>query len=162
MSNIYSYSPTDVLFTVGGYIVTGWDSISIARGTDGFQTIKGIRGKNTRVRNLDTSANITIRIIQTSPSNDVFSTIHDQDLSRGTGRLSLTLKDTTGQSVFDSAEAWIVSYPAVVFSGDFEYREWRIFCQSTGNYSVSGNSNPGNSPFSSIISGAKDFVSNIF
>ena len=168
MAKVFTYSPKEVQLTFGGYTVTGWQSISIARSVDAFKPIRGIRGKHTRVRNADTSCMITIPLLQTSMSNDVLSKIHELDITNGTGRIELTLSDISGTSVFNSVEAYIVGYPEVVYSGEFEYRQWRIFCQTTGSYTVGGNAQVENI-FSSIFSKASglansaiDTVSNIF
>lgn len=156
-SAVYTYSPQEVQLVVGGYTVTGWESISIARSNDGFQPIRGIRGKNTRVFNQDTSAMITIPLIQTSPANDVFSQIHELDLINGTGRLEIMLKDRSGGSVYNSAEAYIIGYPEVTYSGTFSYRNWRIFCQST-SFIPNGNSSAINSIFNSLTNEASSFI----
>ena len=111
---VNTYSPKDVVLTVSGYQFTGWDSISITRSAKGFNTIRGIRGKNTRVRNTDTSATITISLLQSSQGNDVLSSIHEQDLAFGTGRIVLMLKDNSGRSVFASNEAFVTSFPTSV------------------------------------------------
>ena len=168
MSKVFCYSPKEVQLTFGSYTVTGWQSISITRSVDAFKPIRGIRGKHTRVRNADTSCMITIPLLQTSMSNDVLSKIHELDITNGTGRIELTLSDLSGTSVFNSVEAYIVGYPEVVYSGEFEYRQWRIFCQTTGSYTVGGNAQVENI-FSSIFSKASglansaiDAVSNIF
>lgn len=159
MSKVFTYSPKDVLLTFGGYTVTGWQSITVTRSVDAFKPVRGIRGKHTRVRNADTSCTITIPLLQTSMSNDVFSRIHELDLSNGTGRIELELKDTGGTSVFSSIEAYVLGYPEVVFSEEFEYRQWRIFCQSTNTYTIGGNAQVENI-FSGLFGKAAGFVNN--
>jgi hypothetical protein len=168
MSKVFCYSPREVVLTFGGYTVAGWQSISVARSADVFKPVRGIRGKHTRVKNADTSCIITIPLLQTSISNDVFSRILELDTERGTGRIELTLSDLGGTSKFSSVEAYILGYPDVTFSDGFEYRQWKIFCQSTGTYIVGGNAQVENI-FSSIFSKASglansavDAVSNIF
>ena len=153
MSKVFTYSPKEVQLTFGGYTVTGWQSISIARSVDAYKPIRGIRGKHTRVKNADTSCMITLPLLQTSMSNDVLSRIHELDIANGTGRIELTLSDLKGTSVFNSVEAYIVGYPEVTYSGEFEYRQWRIFCQTTGSYTVGGNAQVDNI-FSGIFSAA--------
>lgn len=160
MNSVLTYSPKKVIFVIGGYQVTGWESITIGRSTNAFIPIRGIRGKNTRVRNTDSSATITIPLLQTSLSNDVLSDIHTQDIALGTGRIELTLKDTGGNSIFSSNEAYILGFPAISYSGGIEYREWKIYCQSTSNYEIGGNpeSNVGDI-LSSGFNAAKNAVS---
>jgi len=78
MTNSFSvetYSASDVKLSIGGYIITGWDNLSINRRVKAFTPVYGIRGKNTRVKNVDSSATITVTLIQTAQSNDVLSAI---------------------------------------------------------------------------------------
>lgn len=159
---VRTYSPKDVIFTAGGYQITGWQSITVTRSVKGFNVIRGIRGKNTRVPNVDTSATITISLLQTSQSNDVLSRIHELDLQNGTGRIALTLKDRSGSSVFSSNEAYITGYPTSSFSGQFEYRNWELFLQTTSVYVVGGNIKPATDILDRAIGGLSDLVGTIF
>lgn len=164
MANSFSvntYNPADVIFTLGGYQLAGWDDISISRLAPGFRQIRGIRGKHTTVPTVDSSALLTISLIQTSPTNDVLSTIHELDLVEGTGRIALTLKDNSGRSVFSSDEARIISYPEVRFSGDFEYRVWTFFCQTT-TYFVGGNTRPNSGLFDAALGSISGLASSLF
>jgi len=165
MTNSFSvetYSASDVKLSIGGYIITGWDNLTINRRVKAFTPVYGIRGKNTRVKNVDTSATIIITLIQTSQSNDVLSYIHELDIDEGTARITLTLKDNSGRSVFSSNEAYISSYPTKSFSGDFTYNTWEIILQSTQSYTVGGNGRPSTGLLDNIISDATDFVSDLF
>lgn len=159
---VNTYSPKDVILTIGGYQIAGWDNISIRRRSPGFTTVAGIRGKHTRVPSNDSSANITLSLVQTSPSNDVLSQIHTLDLLDGTGRIALTLKDLSGRSVFDSNEAYILDYPEVLFSGGIEYRSWSLFCQTTNTYSVGGNTKPDTTLVDGLISGIGAAIGSVF
>lgn len=159
---VNTYSPSDVILLIGGYPLAGWESISITRTQQGMRPVNGIRGKHTRVPSKDTSATISIALIQTSPSNDVLSEIHAQDLVNGTGRIDLVLKDMSGRSVFSSSEAYIIGYPETIFSGQFEYRAWSLFCQKTSTYLVGGNTRPQTSIVDAALSGLGSIVGNIF
>lgn len=159
---VTTYSPGDVKLTIGGYQIVGWQSISISRTVKGFNVVRGIRGKNTRVPNRDSSATIQFSLAQFSPSNDVLSYIHELDLDEGTARIALTLKDGSGGSVFSTNEGYITGYPTTTYSGGFEYRNWEIFCQSTDTYRVGGNTRPSTSLFDSAVNEATNFISNIF
>lgn len=165
--SISTYSPSDVTLVIAGYVLSGWDTINISRRTDSFKPVYGIRGKHARVRTgggttPDTSAIITLTLAQESASNDVLSAIHELDISEGTGRIVLTLKDKSGGSLFNSHEAYIISYPDAPFSNDFGTRQWRIFCQSTKTYFVAGNTKPSTGLLDSAIGSATDFVSGLF
>ncbi len=158
--SVFTYTPSDVKLIIGSYIVTGWDAISIRRNKRIFNPIEGIRGKNTRVKNLDTSATITIPLIQTSQSNGVFSEILRLDAVQGTGRISLTLQDRSGNSVFVSDEAYIMDYPETTYTDDIETRNWVIYCQSTTTYAVNGNAST--SDLASIFSSAYQSINSLF
>lgn len=157
MSKVYTYSPSEVQLTFGGYTITGWQNLTITRSVEAFKPVRGIRGKHTRVRSIDTSCTITVTILQTSMSNDVLCRIHDLDIEYGSGRIELLLKDMGGTGVFSSAEAYVMGYPEVVYSGEFEYRQWRLFCQNTGNYTIGGNGQT-TSIFSNIFNSAAGLV----
>jgi len=157
-----TYSPSDVKLSFGGYTIVGWEEISIERRSPSFIPVAGIRGKHTRVATQDTAATISISLLQTSPSNDILSEVHRQDIINGTGRLTLTLKDYSGRSVFSSDEAYILGYPAAGYSSGFEYRVWSVFCQTTSNYKVGGNTRPETSLVDSIINGVRGISGNIF
>ena len=163
MSGIFTYSPREVQLIIAGYKVSGWESITITRAVDGFTPVRGIRGKNTRVRNTDTSATLTVPVMQTELSNEVLNSIHSQDLQLGSGRIEITLKDGSGTSVFSSNEGYILGYPPVTYSGGIEYREWRIFCQTTSTFEVGSNVESGvGDILSSGFSAARNAVNNIF
>lgn len=164
--SVSTYSPSDVALVVGGYTLAGWDRISIVRRTDSFKPIYGIRGKHTRVRMggkdaRESSAFITIVLSQESQTNDVLSDIHRQDIEQGTARIALTLKDSSGSSVFSSDEAYITNFAAAEFSNDFGTREWRIFAQTTETYNVGNNTRPQTSIFDTAINEVSSFVSGI-
>lgn len=164
--SVSTYSPSDVALVIGGYTLAGWDRISIVRRTDNFKPIYGIRGKHTRVRMggkdaRESSAFITIVLSQESQTNDALSDIHRQDIEKGTARIALTLKDSSGSSVFSSDEAYITNFAAAEFSNDFGTREWRIFCQTTETYNVGNNTRPQTSIFDTAINEVSSFVSGI-
>ncbi|MNQ04628.1 hypothetical protein D3C85_173460 [compost metagenome] len=150
MSEVFEYSPQQVNLIIAGYKFSGWQSIRIARRMKTFQPVYGIRGKNTRVKNRDTSCVITLPLLQTSQGNDVLSEIHRLDGERLTGRLTITLKDLSGQSVFSSIEAYVDGYPEVAYSGDMEYRVWTLILQSS-DWHVGGNASPQSSLIDSLL-----------
>lgn len=159
---VTTYSAKDVILNIGGYKIAGWMSIGISRNARGFTVVRGIRGKNTRVRNQDTSATITLTLSATSPTNDVFSTIHQVDMKKGTARISLTLKDMSGSSVFSTNEGYITGFPSTSYTGQIETRVWEIFAQTTEDFFVGGNTRPSTSIFDSAVNEASDFISNLF
>lgn len=159
--DVDTYSPTEVTLTFGGYPLTGWNTISIKKSQPFYNTVRGIRGKNTRYRNIDTSATISFSCLQTGEANDIMSEIHRKDFTFGTGRISLTLKDNSGNSLFHSSEAFIEGFPETTYSGQFEYRVWTIVCLTVKEWNTGGNSIAPNSLFNKTTSFIGDTLSTV-
>jgi len=154
MSAIYTYSPSDIMLTVSGYTITGFDRIAVQRNSPPFKQIKGIRGQNTRVRNRDTSCTVTVDLIQTSLANDVLSELLDKDLQTNSVRLSLSLTDTLGNSKIESSECYVSTFPELVFTNDIQLRRWTLTCLSTSTFNTAGNARLGGNSFMDAVKGA--------
>lgn len=157
--NIVTYSPQDVLLTMGGAYVTGWNTLSITRDSNAFRKIAGIRGKHTRTRTYDSSATITLGIPQSSEWNDILSNIVTNDIVSGSQRIEVQLKDASGSSLFSSIEAYVIGYPDVTYDIGVNTRTWTIQCLSTSTYNVGGNSKPTTKLLDSAVSGIKGLFS---
>lgn len=129
---VKTYSPSDVHMTFGGVLVEGWESIRIIYPQAYFKIVKGIRGKNTRVRDRNTSATVEVVLLQSSDINYIFDTIAEMDRFYGTGRLELMIKDRNGQEVFYSSEGFLESPADRLYEGDLKERAWTIHCLSSG------------------------------
>lgn len=138
--SVYTYAPSDVQLLIGGnHIVHGVIEISAKKNSKTFEIVKGIRGKNTRKRNRDTSCEISVTLLQTSTSNDVLSEIVSLDAQLGTGRLSLQLKDSSGSTLIKSDDAFIEDYADITFQETIQGRTWNIQCLTTSIFVVGGN-----------------------
>ncbi|HET8688016.1 MAG TPA: hypothetical protein VFM18_15380, partial [Methanosarcina sp.] len=87
---------------------------------------------------------------QTSMSNDILSQIVRLDRQMATGRLVITLKDLSGNSLIDSDEAYIETLPDAHFSKQLQDRPWKIVMLSTRNFFIGSN----------VKYGEKDLFSN--
>lgn len=154
---VATYTPEHITLTIAGYRVDGWENISVSRNAQSFRHIPGIRGSGTRVRNRDSSAVITLEVVQTSNTNTILSQIHQLDLSQGTGRLELMLRDADGDYVFQSNTGYVAGYPESGFSADIQTRVWTINCQSSSLF-VGGNAQQG----IDLMEKAKSALSGIF
>lgn len=134
----YTYSPSNVSLIVAGYRVVGWEKIVVRRQAPTFKVVKGIRGKNTRIRNKNSLTEVRVTVNQTSPANSVFNTIALEDFNTGNGLLSINLKDPSGSDFLHSNEAFLEGYSEVTLSGDSTDREWIFHCLSLSNTSGSG------------------------
>lgn len=145
--NVYTYDPTKVILNIGGYVISGVKSVSVTPNAPAFKVVKGIRGVNTRVFNRDTSAEMTITLLQTSISNDVLSAIIFADKTYRTGRLEISLTDAGGTTLIASDEGFVEELPAVQFGRELSDRTWKICMLSTRNALVGGNSKPNGNIF---------------
>lgn len=157
---INTYAPSDVTLMIDGYKVNAWESIGIERDRDSYTFVAGIRGKNTRVRNYDKAATIRIEVLQTSEAHDILNEIHrkdivdndtDEEATTDSARLVVTLKDKSGTSAFQSEDAYIVGFPKINYSQDFESRVWVIKCLTTSIFKIGGNLRPTTSVMDSIF-----------
>ncbi len=139
---INTFNPSAVHLSISGHKVHGITEIAVKKNSQTFEIIKGIRGKNTRKRNKDSSCIVSISLIQTSTSNDVLSEILALDKELGTGQLSLQLKDISGSTLIKSDNAFIEDYPEATFQDTIQTRTWNICCLSTSEYVIGGNVSP--------------------
>lgn len=149
---IYTYSPNEIKIEVAGYQLAGFTKVSISKTSDSFTIIKGIRGKNTRVANSDSSCTISISVLQTSFVNDVFSEIVRLDKKYGTGRLELYLRDNEGSTLIQSDLAYINDYPKADLTEELSERVWTITCLACSEFVIGGNGGPSKSIFDSVTS----------
>tara|TARA_R110000822_G_scaffold15369_10_gene52999 strand:+ start:1254 stop:1682 length:429 start_codon:yes stop_codon:yes gene_type:complete len=137
-----TYAPGEVSINVAGHIVSGYTEssfVDIEFGNDRITMEKGADGEVARVITEDDSAMITIRLQQTSPSNDVFSALFDADIITKAGAFVIGVKDNLGSTTFLCDAAWITKLPSVSFSNGIEQREWAIQCGSLKAAHVGGN-----------------------
>lgn len=157
MNKTYTYSPEYVDLIISGYKVIGWNTITLQRTVKAFTTVNGIGGKNTRVRNKDSSASMSISIVRTSPVNSVFSEVVRQDEQYGTGRLTVFLRDRLGTTLIKSSEAYLDGYADDSLTSDLNDRIWTINCLSVDNWNVGGSEQSQESLFQSIGNAINNF-----
>ncbi|MNK14289.1 hypothetical protein D3C87_323890 [compost metagenome] len=150
---VNTYSASDVILSFGGYSVIGWDEISVRRDTAQSNFIKGIRGKNTRIMNPNTSSVISVVCPQTSEAHAVFGQIVSGDLlTGGNARLQVILKDLNGGLVLSSNEAYVTGYPDVSYKNSIQNFTWLIQCYSA-EYSGLTSRTPQSSLFDFVLGG---------
>jgi hypothetical protein len=159
--NVLTYDPSSVIITVCGYQIPGIVSVSLIWQSEIFSTRKGIRGAHTRIYNQDRRATLVLEVLPTSVANDVFSEILLQDAAHKSGRLEVAVKDASGTSRFQSNEAYIHTFPEVVFTAEgLTTRKWEIeilsFVSGSGN--LGGNTSNG-IDINDILSNALDSAS---
>lgn len=128
-----TYVVGEVSIVAAGHIMTGLADgsfVDVEYNSDRITMQKGADGEVARVINSDDSGRITIRLQQTSASNDALTALHVADLVSHSGAFPISIRDHSGNTLAISASAWITKLPTVSFGTKVEEREWVIECGS--------------------------------
>lgn len=158
---IKTYRPKDIRLIINGYVVGGIVNIGVAFPTERMKEIKGIRGQNTRVSNKDTGCTISVEVLQTSVSNDFFSSLLIQDQLKQTARLSVKLQDLSGTTNIVSDNAFVNSYADFQFSLDINNKTWQITLLDSYAPMVGGNTKAKPQFLEEAASFVQDTITNI-
>ncbi len=126
-----TYSPADIKIVVGGIELTGMADtsfVTIEFAADSFTKKVGADGSVTRVRVADDSASVTVKLLQSSASNEVLTALMEADRAGLTGALPLIVKDANGNSLYTCGKSWIATRPSVDYSNDIGTLEWKLDC----------------------------------
>jgi hypothetical protein len=126
------YDADQITISFGTVALTGLaedDVLTIEQDSDDFTDVAGLDGEVTRSKSRDRRATITVRLMQTSDSNDLLSAINNADFKapNGAGIAQLMIRDRgTGRALYAAAEAWIAKPPQVVYGRSAKVREWKL------------------------------------
>lgn len=125
------YDPTQVTVSFAGIVAEGYadgEFVRIERDSDDFGDVVGTDGTVSRARTSDKRATVTIILMQTSPTNALFSALAqaDEDTPGGAGVAPLVIRDRLGTSIHRGAKAWIAKRPDVAYARIPGAREWKI------------------------------------
>lgn len=126
------YDPQEVIVSVGGADIEGYFTgafVQITYDNDAFNSVVGASGDVTRSKTDSLMATITLTLMQTSPSNDLLSTILNADLKgrNGAGVFALVIRDSaSGRTVYTAANAWISKGPDASFDQQDSGRAWTL------------------------------------
>lgn len=158
-SDILTYSPADVKLILCGYVLTGIVSVTLQwKGARPFKVVRGIRGKHTRVFNRDLYATVVVETLQTSITNDIFTSILVQDRRTQSARLEFAVNDKGGSTFYQSTECFLGAYPDIGLNGEMQTYKWEIECLDFIDGGIGGNARQGFDLFDSA-SGAIDYIS---
>jgi len=127
------YDPKRVSVLAGGVPISGWaegEFITIVFDEDTFQKVVGTDGHTSRSKNSNRNARLTIKLMQTSKSNDVLSALHNLDVltDGGAGVVPWMIKDNNGTMLFTTAKGWVVKPPDRSFDKTAKNRDWAVDC----------------------------------
>ena len=131
-NTVLQYDPKNFTLVCGGFVISGFSDdsfVKVMRDQDAFSKKTGVDGITTRAKNSVYTGSITIKLMQSSASNDVlsnFALLDQQDPP--VGEFAVLAKDTLGRSVFSAQTAWVKKFPDSEFKKDVNDREWVIDC----------------------------------
>lgn len=155
---VYTFLPDKIKLLVGNVYVEGWTKLTINHSFTKNRQVLGIRSKNTKVRNSNTSAKVLATLVQSSDTNKLFQYILDAEEDyHGVMRFRIQLEDISGGTLFETDDAYLEGYPkGISFTGDLGQREWVILCD-TSKLKMSGNREVGGTLLDNVIDKVTDF-----
>lgn len=136
MANIGTFDLRKLNVIFGISKITGYaegDSITIAEKNPAFNTEIGADQHTDRIRNRSNHLIITIRLAQTTKTNQVLSALHSAD-RLASAPLPIVINDKNGTTLISSLSAWIVGFPEIKYGNESKPREWTI--HTSGDYVV--------------------------
>ena len=128
MGLMKDYDSSRVTVTFGPNLLTGFAKGSRVEITfpDQFTKQVGSDGEVMRSKSNDGTAQVKIKLAQTSFSNDALSAVYSADRLApfGVGVLPLMILDLNGTTLFAAPQAWITKLPDASFDSDAGSREW--------------------------------------
>jgi hypothetical protein len=138
-----TYSAKQVSVSFFGYELTGLadgdDVILVEPNVEQSEIVTGNDGTTTRSINPDESGTITIKLKQSSPSNDTLSGLAAKDKVDGSVVGACIVKDNSGTSVAMGSEAVIAKTPGQGYGATASDRTWIIKCGKLFDYAGSNN-----------------------
>ena len=124
-----TYDPKKVIISLGTHSVTGYSDgtfVSIEASGDGTSKKTGCDGEVVRSLDPDSSAKLSITLLQSSPTVAYCQQQYDKDKSTGEGFFPVLVKDLKGGLVFSAKEGWVVKPPNREFGKEASDREIEI------------------------------------
>jgi hypothetical protein len=129
------YDPDQVSVSVAGIPLSGFadgEFVTVEFESPAFEDVAGTDGEVTRSKSNDGRATITVKLMQSSPVNDLLSTLHNLDKSTpgGVGVGPFMLRDAQGTTLLVAEKAWIQKAPDGSWDRTAKERAWVIRCAS--------------------------------
>lgn len=141
------YSADEVTVVFASILMQGFaedEAVTVEMESDDYEDVVGVDGFVAVSKTRDERGTVTIKLLQTSPTNDVLSAHRMAGLlaPNGAGVGALLVKDRQGRSLYTAEHAWIQKAPDAAFARAAGAREWVIRCAKLINF-TGGNVAPG-------------------
>ena len=131
---VLTYDPEQIQVIVGGTLVGGFaedEFVEVERDVDSYTKYVGCGGEVARILNANRSGRVTLRLMQSSPSNDELSLLEElgeiavlAGVGVGIGAVPLLIRDRGGSTLFTAVFCWPKRFPKVIWKKEVEVREW--------------------------------------
>ncbi len=143
MAQFYTYDFDQVTIAIGPILAEGFqdgEGVTIEPGAEVFTDVVGTDGQVTRSKTLNRTGTVTVKLMQSSATNDLFSSLllTDQNAPNGAGVIPVYIRDRNGRSLHTAHQAWISAWPQVTYDRGATVREWVIRCARLEHF-VGGN-----------------------
>jgi hypothetical protein len=129
---VREYDPDQVVVYFLGQRLVGFadgEFVTVAQQSDGFSDVVGTDGTDvSRSKSNDRRVTATVKLMQTSPSNDFLSTAHQGDLDapNGAGVGTFLIQDLGGTTLVHDDNAWIIKFADESKDRTAKANEWAI------------------------------------
>ena len=138
---VKTFDPKMVVITFGSIPISGYAEgtfVSVNRSGDAFAKRKGAGGDVERINKNQGDFEVTVTLLQTTPTNKELSAVLAADQVTNAGVFPLTIKDLLGETLFFAPQAWIRKDPEWEDGDDTNSRAW-VFDTGIGSNLVGGN-----------------------
>lgn len=123
--------PDQKVINMAGVRLQGFadgEFLTIEFESDAFGDVVGTDGEVARSRSNDRRATATVKLLQTSSSNDSLSAMLNTDLNadNGAGVGSFQMIDLQGNTLVFAAQAWVMKAPDQSQDRTAKSREWKL------------------------------------
>lgn len=126
---LVTYDPKLVSLTWGENIIVGFAPgtfIEFEAAEDEWATVVGADGKTVRVKSNNLMATFKVTLMQTSPSNAIFTAGRNLDRLSNSGAKPMMLKEGGISTVLAAQNCWVKKLPVVGYGTDHSTREWTL------------------------------------
>ena len=140
---VKAWNPDELLVDVFGSIIEGFAEgslLTIKDESPRIMSVVGTTGEIAVSRTADKRTNVTLRLLQTSNSNDVLAAQDAlADFTPGlAGWGPINIRDLNGRSLYEG-KAIIAERPEAGFNRTAESREWKLLCVFTKRFDGGSN-----------------------
>ncbi len=127
-----TFDPAEVSVIIGGFSIGGFadstTAIEIVKDDDLVNLTQGTDGDSIFVVTRKTSGTLTVRLLQSSASNEVLSGIANAIELGAAVPVPILVNDNTGSSIYAAAKAMPIKIPDSAFGNENNDREWSFRC----------------------------------